>query len=395
MGFLNIPNINSHPNSTITYSNDGALNDQFKSLVGRDFTSQEKSYFDNLQGWANKSEAVAAHAAGMQQQAQEIFSLAQAYGISDFTLDDANKLRDQTYKLTASGTIQDAAKIALDRRLSEQTTSKLQEQIDRQMNPGKYLTPEQKAQNQATATRLLQTTFGADYNDPDMADFLSQRLAEGESAFEVSQFLQSTPQYMKRQSEIENKRVADESLAAREALSQELLKGEEEAYKRATPQIIASFMRAGRLGSSGLESVLAKSRADLERERQGFLANAAYQDAIRGQGYRREDFVGANAQAFNQYLRQNEPAYQQRFALQGIGNQLAYQQPFANLQRSYALADEGRQRQYALEDYSRQQSDYNRYLSDQRRYERQNLPYQLLGSAIGAGLQGWASGGFK
>ena len=265
------------------------------------------------------------------------------------------------------------------------TTQSTQRQIDKAVNPGKYLTSEQTTANQATAQRLAQQ-FGQD--DPDLVQFLSDRIAEGESAFELSQFLQTTPQYLKKQSDDENARVQTESAAARQALDAELLKSEEETFTRATPKILSAYMKAGRLDSSGLQSTLAQTRADLAKERQGFLANAAYSDSIRAAGYKREDFVGANSQAFSQYLRQNEPAYQQRLNLQDVSNNLNYQQPFNNLERYYNLNDQSRARQYEIEDYDRQQSDFNRYLSDSRKQSREAALYGLLGQGIKGGIQG-------
>ena len=265
-------------------------------------------------------------------------------------------------------------------------------QIERQTNPGKFLSPEQIAQNNATAQRLAQQ-YGQD--DPDLIGFLSEQLANGDSPFEISQFLQTTPQYLKKQAEIENERVKGESAQAREALDADLLKSEEETFQRAAPQIISSYMRAGRLDSSGLQNALARARTELARERQGFLSNAAYNDSIRAQGYRREDFVNNNAQAFGSYLRQNEPSYQQRFKLQDAGNAVRFQQPFNQLNRAFGIQDQTRQRQYELEDYDRSQSDYSRYLSDARKSARQNVIPSLLGNLIGAGAQGWAMGGFK
>lgn len=277
-----------------------------------------------------------------------------------------------------------------DKIASLATGQGINNQIDKAVNPGKYLSAEKVAENTAIAQRLLKTTFGDGYEDPDFQQFLTDRLAEGESAFEVSQFLQTTPQYMEKKSLAENERVKTESAAARESLNQELLRSQQEVFARAQPSIISSYMRAGRLNSSGLQSALAQAQADLEKERQGFLANAGYNDAIRAQGYGREDFVANNAQAFNSYLRQNEPAYQQRFAVNQAQNFANYQQPYNNLNRQYQLSDEARQRQYQIEDYDRQQSDYNRYMSQANKQSRESALYGLLGSAIGGGIQGWA-----
>lgn len=293
---------------------------------------------------------------------------------------DYGKSRDEIVKKYS-----DLAQQAIGLKFQE----KVSQDIDKQLNPAKYLDQAKKDENISTARRLLQQNYGEETNDPDLEQFLADRLAEGESAFEVSQFLQTTPQYMKKQADIENQRVQTESTAAREALNQELLRSQQQVFERAQPSIISSFMRAGRLGSSGLNSALAKAQADLEKERQSFIGNAAYNDAIRAQGYRREDFVSGNNAAFQQYLRQNEPAYQQKFNVQNAGNYANFQQPWDALNRSYQLSDQARQRQYEVEDYNRQQSDYNRYMSEQRKSDRQNLPWQLLGQLGGAGIQAW------
>lgn len=265
------------------------------------------------------------------------------------------------------------------------TNQSIKNQIDRAVNPGKYLDEGKKADNQANAQRLSEQ-FGQ--NDPDTVDFITRLLDSGDSPFEVSEFLQTTPQFQERKAAKENERVKTESAAARESLNQELLKSQQEVFQRAQPSIISSYMKAGRLNSSGLENALTQAQADLERERQGFLANAGYNDAIRAQGYGREDFVRNNAQAFNSYLRQNEPAYQQKFAVNQAQNFANFQQPYNNLARQYQLSDETRQRGYQLEDYNSQKSDFNRYLDQYRSQGRENAMYGLLGSVAGAGMYG-------
>lgn len=247
-------------------------------------------------------------------------------------------------------------------KIQEYVTSKsIQDRIDRELNPQNYLEEGQGAANLETANRLIQQTLGTE--DPDLADFLAQRIAEGESAFELSQFLQTTPQYM------EKKAAQD-----RESINQELLSSEEEVFRRAQPQIISSYMRAGRLNSSGLDSAISNARAELANQRQGLLT-----------GYAREDVVGARNAAFQNYLRQSEPGYQQKFNLQNAQNYQSFQQPYNQLQRTYALNDQARAREYALSDYDRQQSDFNRYLSDYRSQGRENALYGLLGAGISAG----------
>lgn len=369
------------------------FNDVFRPLVGRDLTAEEQSYWDNIRGWKDKNEGVRQYAGHLTAQAKQILGEAQARGLKDFTIEDATKLRDQTYNIATgapSNVVGDLTRASLDRLSNEYTQKQIMDQVDRATNPAKYLSDEQKAANAGTAQRLLKTNFGDDFQDQDLQQFLTDRLAEGESAFEVSQFLQTTPQYMEKKSLAENERVKTESAAAREALNQELLKSQQEVFQRAQPAIISSYMKAGRLNSSGLQSALAQAQTDLEKERQGFLANAGYNDAIRAQGYGRENFVNNSAQAFNSYLRQNEPAYQQKFAVNQAQNFANFQQPYNNLNRQYQLSDQSRQRQYDIEDYDRQQSDYNRYMSNANKQSREAALYGLLGSAVGSGIQGWA-----
>jgi hypothetical protein len=75
--------------------------------------------------------------------------------------------------------------------------------------------------------------------------------------------------------------------------------------------------------------------------------------------------------------------------LQGVSNNLNYQQPFNNLDRYYNLNDQARARQYEIEDYDRQQSDFNRYLADSKKQSREAALYGLLGAGISGGIQGF------
>lgn len=272
---------------------------------------------------------------------------------------------------------------ALETTTSQKTYDKIQEQIDQATNPTKYQTPEQTGANKETAQRLVKQTYGEEYNDPDLEEFISSRMAEGESAFELSQFLKTTPEYMKREADVENKRVTQESAAAREALNTELLKSEEEAFARAQPSIISQYMKAGRLNSSGLNNALAQARGDLARERQGYIAQQGFAQQAQQAGYSRENFVNQQAGAFNQYLRQNEPSYQQRFNLQNASNFNRFQVPYQQLGRQQSLNDRTRERQYEIEDYYKQQADYNKAQSEARKFGRQNALYGLLGAGIG------------
>lgn len=367
----------------------------FREKVGRDFTPAELNWLTQARGDINRTSAVES-ASGYADQlgdfSRQIMQDAGSIGLEGIDKGAADKIREQFWSggtPDANVRYPDLIRNYLGKLYTDQTVNKQKSEIDKIANPGKYLTPEQSAKNASDAQRLAQQ-FGQE--DPDLIDFLSERLAEGESAFEVSQFLQTTPQYLKKQADDENQRVQQESAAARQSLNDELLKGEDEAFKRAVPQIMSSFMRAGRLGSSGIESAVAKERAKLAQERQGFLANAGYQDAIRSQGYRRDDFVGGNAQAFNQYLRQSEPGYQQRFNVQNAGNFTNFQQPYNDLNRFYGVQDRARERQYEIDDYNRQSSDYARYLSSQGGSGLQGaLRGAMSGAGAGASFGPWGA----
>lgn len=227
--------------------------------------------------------------------------------------------------------------------------------IDRQQNPKKYLTPDQIAKNDADAKQIILQTYGADNaQDPHLIDYISNQLAGGIHPYEVMSLLKTTPEYL----DIKSKKERD-------VLNQELLASEDEVFKKAVPQLISSYMRAGRLGSSGLDSALANARASLAQQRQNSFA-----------GYSREDALASRNAGFQQYLRQSEPKYQQEFARNEASNYANFKAPYQALNR-----------RYEIQDYNRQQSDFNRYLADQRRSESRALPYQLLGSLAGAGIQ--------
>lgn len=304
----------------------------------------------------------------------------------EISVDEANALYDK-YK---SGDVfnKELALRDLERQYTENLNAKQKEEIERAVSPGDFLSDEEKTANKEQANTLLKSVYGQDYEDTEgLSDFVAERIAEGESAYELSQFLKTTTDYQTKKAEAESVKASEEATGARSALNEELLKTQQQVFERAQPSIISSYMKAGRLGSSGLNAALANAQKDLESERQSYLGNIAYQDYARQSGYKREDFVNSQAAGWNQYLRQNEPAYQQKFSLQGYGNQTRYEQPYANLARQYSLSDEARQRQYSLDDYAMQQSDFNRYLSDYRKQGRESAMYGLLGTALGTAGQ--------
>jgi hypothetical protein len=130
---------------------------------------------------------------------------------------------------------------------------------------------------------------------------------------EIGQVLQSSPEYQNTLLKQQGQQYGDM-----------LAQGDEAQLGRANSQITAQLARAGRSGSSALESGLAQAAGGLAQQRQSALA------AFYGRG-----------------LQQNA----------GLGQQMGA----GALSRGYGLRDEARQRNYQIEDYYRQQNDYNNY----------------------------------
>lgn len=321
-----------------------------------------------------------------------ILANAKALGIT-IDIGEANRMRDQYMPQTGSSSdseINEAMSLVLT-DLGQRKTKELTESI---VNPPTPKKPEVTDEHKQTVVGIYNDVFGRAPTQREL-DYFGGELASGASPYEMETVLRNSPEYQKKLSDAETARVKQESAAARQSLADELLKQEDVAYERTLPQIIGAYMRAGRLGSSGLDAMLARTRADMAREREGRLANIAYEDAIRQQGYGREDFVNRNTLAFQNYLRQSEPRYQQQFAMQNIGNQLRYQAPFDFLSRLNQLQDARTQRGYGIEDYNIERNDYNRYLSEAKKSGRQNALYGFFGNVLGAGLQGLALRGFR
>lgn len=266
---------------------------------------------------------------------------------------------------------------------TRKTNEGVQRQIQDLINPQGTVTQEHKN----TAASIISSVYGRNETQ-DEVDFFAKELAKGESPYELRQFLMTTPEYQANAAKAERERVRQESAAARDELGKALGVQRDEAFKRALPEILSAYMRSGRLGSSGVDQAIAKANQDLQRESESFLANAAYEDAVRSQGYRREDFVGNRANAFDQYLRQSDPARQRAIGLQGTADSLRFGSPFQQLQAGQGYASDRISRSRELDDYYRQQSDFFRALDNQRKGSREAALYGLLGSGISAGIQG-------
>ena len=242
------------------------------------------------------------------------------------------------------------------------------------------INPVAKEAHTRDAARIIQETYGRPAT-PDEVAFFSQEIAKGESPYEIAQFLQSTPEFTKKQADTENLRVKEEATAARNELSAAYDNDVAQAVKRIQPEIMSAYMRAGRFNSSGFDSALAREVAKIQQEKSSRIAGLAYEDAVRAQGYKRDDFVGANRNAFSEFIRRSDPGLQRQSGLQGYYDQIPL---------SYASDRVARTRE--LDNYERQQNDFFRALSDQLRQSREASLYGLGGAALGAGITGITMG---
>lgn len=185
----------------------------------------------------------------------------------------------------------------------------------------------------------------------DEAAYFAKELAQGKTAYELQQELMSLPEYQKTQ-----------AAKDREVLGQELLAQQQLAFQKATPAIISQFMKAGRIGSSGLDSAMANAQKELEQQRQGYLGQVGYQDlaSIRGNAY----------QNYNNYANQFKDAF-------GTVGQTS---------ANYNLLGNAIKRMNEQSDYAKQQNDYMNYLNMQNRSNERAAQYQMYGQIAGAGL---------
>lgn len=199
------------------------------------------------------------------------------------------------------------------------------------------------------ASNAIKTTLGRDAT-PDEAAYFAKELAQGKTAYELSQELMSLPEYQKMQ-----------AAKDRETLGTELLAQQQLAFQKATPTIISQFMKAGRLGSSGLDSALANAQKELEQQRQGYLGQVGYQDlsSIRGNAY-------------NNY---NNATNQFKDIFGTVGQTAT----------NYNLLGGAIKRMNEQSDYAKQQNDYMNYLNMQNKSNEKAAMYQMLGSAAGVG----------
>lgn len=313
--------------------------------------------------------------------ADTVSQMANAYGV---TLDQKgiNRIRD-TYMPTGSSSDADIAKAEqyfvaeLTKLKDQQTATEQQAKIDAVMNPSI------SDGNRASAAGIIKQMYGRDASQ-DEIDYFAKELAAGTSAYELGQFLTQTPEYQTKIAEAERQRVATEAKALQDELRTSLAQQNDIAFQKAIPNILSSYMKAGKLNSSGVDSAVAQAKAQLQQQQEQYLAGLQYENAIRQQGYGREDFLNANRLGYQNQQETNAANQRQQQALLGYSNYAQYQSPWDSMNRQYALSDARTQRANELQDYYMQQADYNSQMSAQRRAQREAALYGLGGS-LGAG----------
>jgi hypothetical protein len=351
-------------------------NNVFKSVMGRDLRPDEIQWLQT-RGDVNKvghDQAVQQYAAGLKNFSSQIVSEAKAAGLDNFTAADADKLRDSTYTNAMDPYEHDNFMSLIRPQLERLSVKQVQQGIN---NP--TITTDQ----QSTVDRLMQQTLGRAATD-DEKNYFAKQLANGESPYELQQVLQQSPEYLQRQSDLQAQKQTQEAQAARQSLNDELMKNEQTAFQQAIPDILSSYMKAGRLNSSGVDNAIAAQRAKLAQQRNDYLAQVGFQQAMQQAGYNRQDFVNNQAQAYQQFQQQQAPYQQQQLGLSQL--------PLQQFNRQLAGADQRQQREYDLADYQRQQNDFNNYLEKSKQASQQGAMWNLGGSILGAGVTGYTYG---
>jgi len=314
----------------------------FKNAIGRDMKDAEIAWID---AQADKGTQINNYINGLKNYSQRIISDAQnIYGLKNFTIQDADQLRDSLYiagDQAAYDTFWDRANATLANRKTEEL-----------LNP--TVDPAKQGQYSEQVKGLFQEYLGRDPKAYELEHF-SKQLAQGDDPYILASALQQAPEYQDKQ-----------AATQREKMATELQGYQQEAFAKAQPSIISSYMKAGRLNSSGVTAALAKAQQELESQRQQYLS-----------GISREDYVNNRGQAFNIYANQTAPSQQRAAAL----TQQQYSLPF---QSGAAITQRGNE----LSDYYRQQNDFNRYMQMQKDTSRRSAQYGLYGQILGAGLQG-------
>ena len=317
----------------------------YQQTIGRPATQAEKEF---LVGWiSNEYSAVDLAKLMMTQAAKDIQAVKTEYKIAfgeELTPAEAAKLYTSgleiTYDIRGDSYALDAARA----QIKVNFNKSIKDPTFDPRTGGKKLATD----DQVTQARELISKYGLDPEDPEMLMQVTDAIMSGMKSYEIAAGLKNTPEYQKIQADEEQAKFKTEAEAARGQLSTELLRQQQEAFAKAQPQILSGYMKAGRLNSSSVDAALANAQKELESQRQAYMGNIAYQDAVTGAGYNRQDFLNNTANAFAQYQAQNQPwAVQRANAFQS-----AYSTPIENMNTM-------QQRNWNMQDWNLQKSYYD------------------------------------
>ena len=204
-------------------------------------------------------------------------------------------------------------------------------------------------QHYGTIDQLFQTGLGRGATDQEKAHFGSM-LASGQiDPYTLGTYLQQLPEAVKQQDEQFRKGLTSD------------LQGQDQRYfqENILPSIQSSFAKAGRsVDSSGYAAALAQAANQQNLSREGFLRDLTASQYGGSQARAREDYMGTVAR---------------QYGLQDYSRA-----------RTDQLSDMMTQRMFDIDNYNRQKSAYDQYLS--RYGKRSSGLGRGIGSLAGMGL---------
>lgn len=189
----------------------------------------------------------------------------------------------------------------------------------------------QAGQYTGDVNQIFQSLFGRDPTSSEL-DYYGQRLATKETTpYEISQFVQQTPEYQS---------IRDKQF--REGVASELAPLEQDVMKRGKEMLIADYASRGiNPGSSpALDFAITDMLGDIAKQRSSYLTNLSAQQYGGNKAAAREDY-GTSLGSYMNTLNQQK-------------------------QRNYGLLDYYNQQGDQTRDYERQMRDYMNYLNSVR-----------------------------
>lgn len=198
----------------------------------------------------------------------------------------------------------------------------------------------------------IKEKLGRDATEAEKTYFGKQMEQGGVDLYGLNTFLEGTPEYQTKTSDVARGKLATE------------LQGVDQAYlDKVSKQLQAQYSAQGRQGAGAFGSALIGAGKDIATQRTGYLADLGYQDFQRGQQNLRADY---EAQLARQY---------------------------AGQQAGSALGQESRARYYGQQDFDRQQAAQERLMRLQRSMQPSSGSFlqNLVPGLISSGAQVFAA----